>query len=76
MKLSEYLSSIDSAASLAAAIGVQPESISQWKTGFRKVPIERCVPIERATNCQVTRRDLRPEDWHLIWPELAEKAAA
>jgi hypothetical protein len=24
----------------------------------------------------VTRRDLRPDDWHLIWPELADKDAA
>jgi len=27
--------------------------------------------IERATNGQVTRRDLRPLDWQAIWPELA-----
>jgi len=27
--------------------------------------------IERATNGQVTRRDLRPHDWRNIWPELA-----
>jgi len=24
---------------------------------------------------QVTRRDLRPLDWHLIWPELADEAS-
>jgi DNA-binding transcriptional regulator YdaS (Cro superfamily) len=35
------------------------------------VPIERCVPIERATNGAVTRKDLRPDDWQEIWPELA-----
>ncbi len=29
------------------------------------------MPIERATNGAVTRRDLRPDDWHEIWPELA-----
>lgn len=26
--------------------------------------------VERATNGEVTRRDLRPDDWRLIWPEL------
>lgn len=31
---------------------------------------ELCVVIERATFQQVRRWDLRPEDWHLIWPEL------
>lgn len=33
----------------------------------------RCVQVERATDGQVTRRDLRPDDWHLIWPELEGK---
>jgi len=29
-----------------------------------------------ATNGQVTRRDLRPADWHLIWPELLDERRA
>lgn len=28
--------------------------------------------IERATEGAVTRQQLRPDDWPLIWPELAE----
>ncbi|WP_236596881.1 transcriptional regulator [Paraburkholderia hiiakae] len=35
-----------------------------------------CVAIERESSGAVTRRDLRPADWHEIWPELAAKAAA
>lgn len=30
-----------------------------------------CVSIERETHGQVTRKDLRPDDWQDIWPELA-----
>jgi hypothetical protein len=30
------------------------------------------VPIERATDGEVTRRDLRPADWGDIWPELID----
>lgn len=30
-----------------------------------------CVSIERETHGQVTRKDLRPDDWQSIWPELA-----
>ena len=56
---------------LAALIGASPVLISQWATGKRAVPIERCVPIERATEGAVSRIDLRPDDWHEIWPELA-----
>jgi hypothetical protein len=29
-----------------------------------------CVAIERETGRQVMRWDLRPLDWHEIWPEL------
>lgn len=31
-----------------------------------------CVSIERETRGQVTRRDLRPDDWRDIWPELVD----
>lgn len=30
-----------------------------------------CLAIERATGGQVTRQDLRPDDYWLIWPDLA-----
>ncbi len=29
-----------------------------------------CMQIEKATNGLVTRKDLRPNDFHIIWPEL------
>ncbi len=31
---------------------------------------EICVAIEHETGGEVTRKALRPNDWHLIWPEL------
>lgn len=75
MNLNSYLDSgIETATSLAAKIGVTPAFVSQWRTGFRPIPVERCAAIERATGGAVTRKELRPDDWHLIWPELAEKA--
>lgn len=59
---------VGGAAKLGAILGVTAQAISNWKE--RGVPIERCVPIELATNGEVTRRDLR-DDWQAIWPELA-----
>ena len=35
-----------------------------------RVPPEHCAQIELATAGAVTRRDLRPDDWWRIWPEL------
>lgn len=75
MNLTTYLEESGKANTLAKAIGVSPVMISLWKTGARAIPIERCSDIERATNGAVSRRDLRPDDWERIWPELAEKAA-
>ena len=31
---------------------------------------EMCSAIERESGGAVTRKDLRPNDWHLVWPEL------
>lgn len=59
---------VGGAVRLAALLEVSPQAISNWKE--RGVPIERCVAIERLTN--VSRRDLRPDDWEDIWPELAD----
>jgi len=56
---------------LAFAIGVTQSAISNWKARGTMPNAVYCTAIERATNGLVTRRDLRPQDWYLIWPELA-----
>jgi len=66
-KASKYLGS---ATALAEKLGVNRSTITNWATGRRPVPVKRCVEIERATKGAVTRKDLRPDDWHEIWPEL------
>jgi len=76
MNLTQYISKIETAASLARKLGISPVLISQWKAGVRPVPTERCADIELATDGKVTRKDLRPDDWARIWPELTNKEAA
>ena len=72
MKLNAYLeqSGSGSAAMLAGRIGITPVQISLWRAEKRPVPVQHCAAIERATDGAVTRRDLRPNDWAQIWPEL------
>lgn len=73
MKLGDYIRESDSTrASLARALGVSPAYLYQMEHGLRAVSPARAVLLERATNGAVTRKDLRPNDWHLIWPELVE----
>lgn len=57
---------------LAEAVGVTQGQISQWVTCRRPIPIKQCVAIETVTGGFVTRKELRPSDWFLYWPELKE----
>lgn len=58
---------------LARAIGggVQRQNVEHWVKSEFGVPVPHCAAVETATDGAVTRRDLRPDDWHRIWPELA-----
>lgn len=62
---------VGGSSALAALIGVATSLPSMWKRRGQ-IPIANCLAIERATNGAVTRRDLRPNDWQDIWPELAQ----
>lgn len=57
---------------LAAHLGVTPQAVCFWRDGDRRLPVEHCAVIEQVTGGAVTRKDLRPNDWASIWPELAE----
>ncbi|OFJ47685.1 hypothetical protein BA896_000325 [Janthinobacterium lividum] len=70
MKLIDYTKHHCSQRVLANKLGITPVLISQWANGLRPVPPERCVEIEKATEGKVTRKDLRPDDWERIWPEI------
>lgn len=52
------------------AAGYSYQQIAHWK--LRGVPPKHCVHIEQVTG--TTRRELRPDDWQKIWPELAVQA--
>ncbi|ARP86279.1 transcriptional regulator [Bordetella genomosp. 9] len=72
MKIDQYLESSGlTQAAFAGALGVTQSVVWQWLSGRRPVPVERCADIERVTSGAVSRKDLRPSDWHRIWPELA-----
>ena len=61
---------VGSQAEMSRRIGVSKGMVAQMYRGLRPVPVEHCRPIEDATNKAVMRWDLRPNDWHKIWPEL------
>lgn len=77
MDLHTYLSQdgAPTATDLAKRLNINPDQLRQWRhkySGRRPSP-ESCVLIEQITGGQVTRQDLRPDDWQRIWPELAKR---
>lgn len=61
---------------LAAALGVTTQAVCFWRDGKRSVPVDRMGDIELITQRAVRRWDLRPDDWHRIWPELVAAEGA
>ena len=74
--ITKAIHKVGSASELARRLGVTPQAVCFWRDGLRRIPAEKCAAIEAATDGLVTRKDLRPDDWHLIWPELKEESHA
>lgn len=72
--LNKAIAAVGSAAEMARMIGVVPMTISQWKRR-RKVPAERCLAVEAATDGAVTRYELR-EDVFGPAPAYTDQAGA
>ena len=75
MKLLDYIRETPSgAATLGAAAGIAPAFVYQIAHGRRRASPALARRIEDETRGAVTRRDLRPDDWGDIWPELVDGA--
>lgn len=74
MNLRQYLDELPHGgiAGFAKSLEVSSVYLSQLaaRQNGREPSPELCVRIENATSAKVRRWDLRPTDWHLIWPEL------
>ena len=63
-------------AALARAIGAHAPDVSRWAEGRRPIPVSYGAAIELATEGQVTRQEMFPNEWRRIWPELAAPTTA
>ena len=63
-------------AELAEKVGVHEQYLYQCLTGRKAMKPEEAVRVERESGKTVRRWDLRPEDWHRIWPELIGQPGA
>lgn len=58
---------------VARQLGVTTQAVCFWRNGERAVPEKHGAGIERACGGAVTRKEMWPETWRRIWPELADK---
>lgn len=73
MDLKTYFSTLDAEAreGFAKSCETTVGHIRNVIGGSRTASPALCVAIERESQGQVTRRDLKPTDWHRLWPELS-----
>ncbi|BCA64936.1 hypothetical protein SHINM1_005380 [Fluviibacter phosphoraccumulans] len=60
---------------LAKFLGIRYCQVHQWVMGERTVPVRYCQSIVELTEGRVSLQDLRPKDWHLVWPPPKEITA-
>ena len=67
------IAKVGNASRLAESLCVSVQAVCFWRDGKRSIPVDKCAENERITGGAVSRRDLRPDDWQRIWPELVTK---
>ena len=59
---------------VAKMCNVAPPAVTQWRT--RGIPHGQLVflaaTLEKESHGLITRKDLFPDNWYLVWPELVE----
>jgi DNA-binding transcriptional regulator YdaS (Cro superfamily) len=67
-----YLNSLSTEQQQAfvAAVGTSTNYLRKACSIKQVLGAELCVAIEEASGGRVTRRDLRPQDFGRVWPEL------
>ena len=73
MNLNDYFNTQETLVKFSKRTGISISSLSFWRHGKRPIPFERCPQIETATGGMVSRRDLCPDNWKELWPELAQQ---
>lgn len=63
---------VGSQKAFADSLGVSHQAVWAWINRGRVPPLYGAA-IERATDGKVSRQTLWHDDWHLIWPELADR---
>lgn len=78
MDLNTFLQKRGACVEMARHLGVRSVMLSQWRYSVKKVPVARCIEIDRATGGAVRCEEMRPDvDWaYLRATDCGPKVAA
>lgn len=76
MNASELIDKLGGTTAVARLLNVKPPSVHGWRAAG--IPADKLIRLAATAEKAgvATRRDLRPSDWHQIWPELAEQSSS
>ncbi|MDM0003912.1 YdaS family helix-turn-helix protein [Variovorax sp. J22G73] len=77
MDVNQLLDALGGTAAVAELFGIKQPSVSEWRKSGR-IPDDKLIrlaPIAEARGI-VSRKELFPNDWQAIWPELADMKAS
>lgn len=70
--LRDAIAKAGSQSALGRLMGHSQALVHKWLNSSKPLGEKHCVKMEKLLG--IHRSRLRPEDWHDIWPELAEPA--
>lgn len=74
MSPNDLIESLGGTCAVARFFNIKPPSVSGWKAdGIPKDRLICMAPILEEKGV-ASRKELLPDDWHMIWPDLKETA--
>lgn len=69
--VNEFIEKLGGTCAVAEMVGIRPPSVSEWKT-TKSIPDNQLIRLAVMAEEKgvATRKELFPNDWSSIWPEL------
>ena len=76
MTSDQFIDALGGTTAVALLLGIRAPSVSGWRDGrdVFGIPEDKLIRLAPTAEARgiASRRDLRPNDWHQIWPEIAD----
>lgn len=75
MKHDQLIELLGGTTEVAKALGIKPPSVSGWK--LSRIPDDKLIRLAVIAESRgvASRKELFPDTWQQLWPELSERVA-